>query len=229
MIADAMDGLGHNPATRAGNATSLANSSRAPWGDGNARPLWPEIPISGCPCDRRECYRADAHSACVGSRPVGEGGRGMGILGYRHPFLLAPFLCIVRRVKIRRLLMASSAVVMGLLGLGATFLPHELLAYLQQPDSALMALLVQLLGGLYLGFAMMNWMARDTLIGGIYNRPGALGNFLHFFIGAMSAGREAVDTPSAIFLLLAGVYWLFAAGFGYIAFTSPIKRTAESS
>ena len=36
-----------------------------------------------------------------------------------------------------------------------------------------------------LGFGMMNWMARDALFGGIYNKPMTIGNFMHFGIGAL--------------------------------------------
>jgi hypothetical protein len=32
---------------------------------------------------------------------------------------------------------------------------------------------------------MLNWMARANRIGGIYSRPVAMGNFLHFTMGAL--------------------------------------------
>ena len=33
---------------------------------------------------------------------------------------------------------------------------------------------------------MLNWMAKGTLIGGIYNKPIAIGNFTHFTIGGLA-------------------------------------------
>jgi uncharacterized protein YqgV (UPF0045/DUF77 family) len=44
---------------------------------------------------------------------------------------------------------------------------------------------VQVLAGLYLAFAIMNWTIKASVIGGIYHRPLALGNFTHFFIGTL--------------------------------------------
>ena len=46
-------------------------------------------------------------------------------------------------------------------------------------------MLVQLAGALYVGFAMVNWMAKGNLLGGIYNRAVAMGNFADFGIGAI--------------------------------------------
>src|SRR5688572_2481190 len=64
-----------------------------------------------------------------------------------------------------RLVMTASAFVMGALGLSATFLPQEIAAWLGA--SATLPLLIQVLGALYFAFAMLNWTAKDGLIGGI--------------------------------------------------------------
>ncbi len=76
--------------------------------------------------------------------------------------------------------MAISATFMAVLGLSATFLPQEALAYAGYPAKGLAVVFVQVTGALFLGFAFLNWMARGTLIGGIYSRPVAMGNFMHF-------------------------------------------------
>ena len=83
--------------------------------------------------------------------------------------------------------MTASALVMGALGLAATFLPQEIAAYLGA--STTLPLLIQILGALYLGFAMLNWMARTSLIGGIYSRPVASGNLVHFVVGALALAK----------------------------------------
>lgn len=62
-------------------------------------------------------------------------------------------------------LMMVSSVFMGLAGLSATFLPAEILNYIGLNSTVLSTLLIQITGALYLGFALMNWMAKTVLIG----------------------------------------------------------------
>ena len=62
-------------------------------------------------------------------------------------------------------LMSLSAVFMGILGLAASFLPQEILAYLGSAPNASIRLLIQTAGALYFGFAILNWMARSVMIG----------------------------------------------------------------
>ncbi len=120
--------------------------------------------------------------------------------------------------------MAASAVLLAILGLAATFAPDEVLRSLGHATGGVLPLIVQLLGALYLGFAILNWSAKDSLIGGIYNRPVALGNFLHFVAGALALGKglsRGVMTPEVA--VLAAVYAAFAVLFGIVMFTSPVK------
>jgi hypothetical protein len=63
--------------------------------------------------------------------------------------------------------MNLSAGLMTILGLAASFAPQEILSAAGADSEGLPVLLVQITGGLYLGFAMLNWMARGVLIGGI--------------------------------------------------------------
>src|ERR1043165_8031805 len=79
--------------------------------------------------------------------------------------------------------MTASCIVVAGIGLSLSFAPAEFLAHFGV-DNPPLILLVQLCGALYLGFAMLNWMARESSIGGIYNRSLAMGNFMHFFVGA---------------------------------------------
>jgi|TARA_R110002051_G_scaffold173271_2_gene243631 hypothetical protein len=41
------------------------------------------------------------------------------------------------------------------------------------------------MSALYLGFGILNRMAKGTIIGRIYNRPIAIGNLMHFEVGAI--------------------------------------------
>ena len=81
-----------------------------------------------------------------------------------------------------RMLMTASAIAMCVLGLLLTFAPQEVLTSLGSAPQTASVLAAQAAGALYLGFAMLNWMARHSLIGGIYSRPVAMGNLLHFVV-----------------------------------------------
>jgi hypothetical protein len=75
-----------------------------------------------------------------------------------------------------KMLMSVSALFMTILGLGASFLPQEILAHYGSPTEGPGVLIIQIAGALYMGFAILNWMARANLIGGIYSRPVAFGS-----------------------------------------------------
>jgi len=117
-----------------------------------------------------------------------------------------------------KLLMTSSAAVMGAAGLAGTFLPQELLRALHLPASDVTALLVQLHAALLLAFAMMNWMAKASLIGGIYNRPLAIGNLVHFTVGAITLTRFVIAGAAIPFFIATVIYVLFAFAFAYLVF-----------
>ncbi len=72
----------------------------------------------------------------------------------------------------------------------------------------------QLLGAAWLGVAALNWLQRDTRLGGIYGRPVVLANLVLYLVSALSAlralptvgrGAWAVAGPA---LAGAGVYAL---------------------
>lgn len=126
-----------------------------------------------------------------------------------------------------RVLMGGSAVVMAILGLVGSFGPAELLGAAGARSTDGLKLLVQVLAALYLGFAMLNWMSKDAVIGGIYGRPTTMANLLHFFAGGMALLKGAAREPGAGALwVLAVVYGVFAVGFGLVAFR-PAKVRAE--
>ena len=126
--------------------------------------------------------------------------------------------------------MILSAVMMGAIGTLLEFFPHEVLTSIQAAADGPVTLFVQITGALYLGFAMTNWMAKAVLIGGIYSRPLAMGNFLHFVVGALALTKFSLSSPSfnAIWLL-ALVYALFASLFGFVLITNPALRNGTSN
>lgn len=118
--------------------------------------------------------------------------------------------------------MTLSALLMALIGVAATFLPQEILSYFGADPRGLGVLLIQIGGALYLGFAMLNWMARGNLIGGVYSRPVAMGNFLHFAVVAVTL-LKALAGGMRGGPILAGtvLYSVFATWFGLVAFSHP--------
>lgn len=123
-----------------------------------------------------------------------------------------------------RLLLSASALVMGVAGIAASFLPEELLRALDLETTTLLPVLVQLLGALWFGFAMVNWTARGSLIGGIYNRAVAIGNLTHFVIGAFALVKVATATQDSRLWVLTVVYAIFAVAFALLFFGSPVAR-----
>jgi hypothetical protein len=121
--------------------------------------------------------------------------------------------------------MTAAALVTGLLGLIGTFMPDVVLSRLGAAESPLLLLLVQVSGALYMGFAAVDWMARDNLIGGIYSRPVAIGNLMHFLVAGLAMIRELAGTPaSPVLWILTLVYTLLAAGFGTTLFRHPLRQ-----
>lgn len=125
-----------------------------------------------------------------------------------------------------RLLMTLSAAFLLLLGVLTLFFPQEVLQRHGTVPDAPTVLLIQMMGALYLGFAMLDWMARGVLIGGVYARPLALGNFTHFAIVALSLAREAAHHGVWQLATSAAVFGLFAIWFGVVVFRPPVERRA---
>jgi hypothetical protein len=127
-----------------------------------------------------------------------------------------------------KLLLSASAIFLGAFGIAGTFAPHEMLAWAGTPASGITPLLMQLLGALLFAFAMVNWAARGSLIGGIYNRPVAIGNLTHFLIGAISLAKAvAAGQRQTLVIILAIGYALFAVAFSVVFFRSPVTTPAD--
>ena len=119
--------------------------------------------------------------------------------------------------------MAASAVFMLIAGGASTFAPHEILSAIgERARGNALPITLQLLGALYLALAMANWMAKDSLIGGIYNRPLLLGNVLHFVAGALALLKGIPSGSDTVLIPLAVIYSVFAVLFGRMLFVSPV-------
>lgn len=119
-----------------------------------------------------------------------------------------------------------SALIMTATGIFLQFFPHEILRYFGDSATGIAPLLIQITGALYLGWAMTNWMAKTVLVGGIYARPLAIGNFAHFLIGALALIKYAFAVPHLrLVWVFAVAYTVLAVLFGIVMFTHPLKTT----
>lgn len=123
-----------------------------------------------------------------------------------------------------KLVLSSSAILLGILGISLSFFPQEISIALKINSESY--LFLQLMGALYFGFAMVNWMVKGSTIGGIYNRPIAIGNFSHFVIGALALIKFSSNAIDSIpILTLTAIYTVFAIIFSLIVFTHPLNQT----
>ena len=129
-----------------------------------------------------------------------------------------------------KLLMIASSFTLGILGLAATFFPSEIFAYFNISNAGIATLLLQVAGALYVGFAMMNWMAKGNIIGGIYSKPLAMGNFTHYLVAALALIKgTAYYHEFRLMIMLAVLYTVFAILFGWLAFMPPSVKNNKVS
>ena len=125
-----------------------------------------------------------------------------------------------------KLLMTASAIFLAIIGVILSFLPNETADYFNAESNLITILFLKIMSALYLGFGILNWMAKGTLIGGIYNRPIAIGNLMHFGVGAIALIKVVsnIETHSEIIISLTAVYLIFALLFAYIFKTNPTHK-----
>jgi len=128
-----------------------------------------------------------------------------------------------------KILMTSSALFLAIIGIFLSFLPNEIVDYLDIEPNIITILFLKILSALYLGFGILNWMAKGTLIGGIYNRPIAIGNFMHFGVGAISSIKIVFGTQENVEVIipLTIIYFIFAICFAYVFMVNPSKMGKE--
>lgn len=118
-----------------------------------------------------------------------------------------------------KILMTTSSLILAAAGVSALFVPDIVLSLLNTSVTAPLSVMVQMMGGLYFAFALMNWTAKDSAIGGIYARPVSLGNYSQFFIGAILLIRYQLSHEFNIFVFIMLVlYTIFAVLFYWLVF-----------
>lgn len=124
-----------------------------------------------------------------------------------------------------RWLLGSCAVVLGASGAALTFAPQEVAALSGWADAGPPPFVLQLLGAAYLALALLDWMVRRSVIGGIYGRPVVLANLVHFTVAAFAALGTEGAVRSVPVLGAAAVCAVFAFAFGWVMMRHPGDRT----
>jgi len=124
--------------------------------------------------------------------------------------------------------MTSTAIFLAAIGISLTFAPDNITRLLSLNESIELSLILQMLGAVYFAFAMLNWMAKGAIIGGIYNRPIASANLSHFLIGGIALMKVALSNNQIpfTFLIMAGFYIVAACVFGLLISRHPSAAAA---
>jgi len=122
-----------------------------------------------------------------------------------------------------KILMTISALYLGIIGICLSFLPKEIINYLNINSNIITTIFFQLLGALYLGFGILNWTLKGSRIGGIYNRPVLMGNFIHFLVGAIALIKivTSIQAHSEIIIFLMIVYSTLSIAFVILFKSNP--------
>ena len=127
-------------------------------------------------------------------------------------------------MKNAKIFLVSHSLTTGLIGFTFLFLPKNLIQQLHLSYSPMLEYILQLLGGLYLGLAMLSWMSRGQVIGGIYNRPLIMANFMFLLIGTLSMLKASalILSTGVLGWFLAAYYLVFTISFTLLLFRSPV-------
>lgn len=129
-----------------------------------------------------------------------------------------------------RIILTVTSIILGSIGIILTFAPDTVLSNLNIEVSPTSLLVAQVLGGLYFGYSMLNWMAKGSLIGGIYNRPIAIANFSHFLIAGLAIIKSLLSNPGLqrILWMAGAIYIALGILFTIILFRHPINSPTEN-
>ena len=116
-----------------------------------------------------------------------------------------------------------SAVLLGACGLVLLFAPDVVVSTFVPSPVPLVEVVTQLLGGAWLGVAMLNWFTRSQPIGGIYGRPVVFANLLLYFVAASALLKVTPWRAEVPFI--AGVVTAVMAAVWMVAVPRPAMRS----
>jgi hypothetical protein len=86
-------------------------------------------------------------------------------------------------------------------GLILTFAPDELMHYINAHNQN-GVILIQFLGAFFISYSIMNWMSKDSILGGIYGKSIMLGNCVFYVSSAFALYKVAANNTLFICLAL---------------------------
>ncbi|MGE0771164.1 MAG: hypothetical protein AB7K37_05595 [Cyclobacteriaceae bacterium] len=115
-----------------------------------------------------------------------------------------------------------NALLLAVIGLSLLFTPQEVLTLLTGNPATLELLpFVQSAGLLYFAFAIINWYARHSIVGGIYNRPLVLGNVTHYVAGGIAFAKSLPQSHLAMHWYFTLLFLTAGCVFVVILFSDP--------
>lgn len=124
---------------------------------------------------------------------------------------------------ISSLISRTSAAFLALMGLVLLFAPDEILPRLVPTFPATASWMGQLIAAGWLGLAVLNWVSRSALLGGIYGRPVVLANAVFYFIGATTLLKLlSAQAHLGVLWVVAAPLAIFAAVYGWLLFRGPV-------
>jgi hypothetical protein len=118
------------------------------------------------------------------------------------------------------LLVAVSAAY-AICGLALLFATDEIMASLAPGTPPFALWIAGLLGGALTAFAMLNWLQRHTLMGGIYGRPLLVANLLLLSNTTFSALRMWRSQHAPVYAIVGLIGGAFFVAFGRLMFRNP--------
>ncbi|QSE98540.1 hypothetical protein [Fulvivirga lutea] len=119
---------------------------------------------------------------------------------------------------IAKYIITPYSVLLCLVGVSLLFMGDEITEVADLPQSDIHTILI---ASLMFGFGLVNWHSKNLTVGGIYGRPLVIGNLAHCLIGSISFVKLAYKNPSALIVILACIYSVFALLFTYLMYIPP--------
>lgn len=117
-----------------------------------------------------------------------------------------------------------AAVFLLLLAVMCLFAPLNVLILVGSTGLYTPTVVVQLLGASFLGLGLLDWVSRNSTVGGIYGRPLVVANFSHFLCGAMVLFRSILYEQRLLIVIGLLIYAGFALFFGWLLFGKGVVK-----
>jgi len=125
----------------------------------------------------------------------------------------------------RSWIVTAFAFCLAILGLAFMLGPQEMGATILGRND--LEPMTSLLGAAMIGMGLMNWIARNSALGGIYGRTVVSGNQAHFMIGSLILlKRGAAVGGTGAYWVLAAFYVVGAAFFSSLLFGTGMRPPA---